>query len=242
MWQRLLWRRRWRRLQQARQTAAGQCLSPVMAEWLQQPLPRPSQPLDELKLLAIDLETTGLDATNGAILSFGWVAIEHGHIRLDSADHRLINAAADVGASATIHGIRDCDQDQGETLTPVLDELFGHLQGRWPVFHHGALDLAFLDAACRRHWGCGCPLFYIDTLQWQQQRLRQQHGGELHQALHLSAVMDNLNLPLRRAHNALDDAQSCAEVCLALSRLTHARFGDCAQLWLQPAGSHQPTP
>ena len=61
----------------ARDKAARSARGPL-ADYYKVPLQPPSTPADELRLLAIDIETTGLDAARDAWLSVGFVPVD-GH-------------------------------------------------------------------------------------------------------------------------------------------------------------------
>ena len=221
--------RRWHKLQRHRTTAAAILTggdsgpAPELLHVLQQPLPDPSTPLTQLDFLAIDLETSGLDAQRDEIISVGWVPISNGRIQLTGSAHWLVAAAQSGGPSAGIHGIRDCDRHQGIPLNTVLAHLYTALHQRWPVFHHAALDLGFLNRACHQHWHTTWPTLYVDTLRWQRRR---QQRAESAGQLNLSRVMEHHQLPTRTAHNALDDALSCAEVFIALIAQYRACIGD----------------
>ncbi|MFU8877295.1 MAG: 3'-5' exonuclease, partial [Wenzhouxiangellaceae bacterium] len=48
-------------------------------------LPSPATPVSQAPMLAIDLEMTGLAPDRDAIITIGWVPIEHGRIMLEQA-------------------------------------------------------------------------------------------------------------------------------------------------------------
>lgn len=197
---------------------------------LDTPLPEPASALSSLKLLAIDLETTGLKPQHDEIISIGWVPMEAGRIHIAGSGHHIILPESSVGQSAVIHGIRDCDRHDGIPLAQGLQHLFTALKGRWPVFHHGGLDLGFLNQACRQLWQQDWPTLYFDTLQWQRRRFLQRHKPIKNNSLQLTNVLRHHQLPQRQAHNALDDAQSCAEVMLALCKKSQAMVDQVAQI------------
>jgi len=244
-WSWLSWRqRRWQRLQRQRQALAqqlaantsdrGAVLAHPLARTLAAPLPNSDCAIADVDCLAIDLEATGLDPTHDEIISIGWVPIRAGVIQIAGSDHLIVSPRRQVGQSATIHGIRDCDRDSGIALEEALGQLFTALAHAIPVFHHGRLDLGFIDRACRNLCGCAWPTLYLDTLQWQYQRQQRRQNERAHGAFQLSAVLEHHHLPLRHAHNALDDAQSCAEVLIALTRKARTHLADVAAIW-QPS-------
>ena len=57
-----------------------------------------------LRLLAVDLETTGLDPQRDEILSIGMVPVDGLSIVLSGARHMVVRGARSVGQSAVVHG------------------------------------------------------------------------------------------------------------------------------------------
>lgn len=196
--------------------------------------PDPCQRVVDAPLLAVDLEMTGLDARSDEIVSLGWVAIDQGAIDLSSAREIRVSRSSgvSVGHSATIHGLRDCDLGDQPDLDHGLRALLAAVRGRIAVFHHAALDLAFLDRACRRHVGQAWPTPFIDTLQWFRKRLHLARPAD-HAArgeATLAAASRHFGLVQRSRHGALEDALSCAELVLALGHQSRARLVEVARL------------
>ena len=219
---------RWLRMLRVRATAARDC--PPLRESLRAPLPRPGERVRQTRLLAVDLEMTGLDPQSDAILSIGWVPIDAGAIDLGASGEVAVATGETVGDSATIHGIRDCDRDQGVGIEPALAELVNALAGRVAVFHHVPLDTAFLDRALRETFGIGWLWPAVDTLDW----FRRREMGRDHEVAdaptRLDAVREHYALAPRSSHNALDDALSCAEVGLILAAHSRAKLIDVCTL------------
>lgn len=193
--------------------------------------PAPALPVEEAPLLAIDLEMTGLDPERDEIVSIGWVPIDAGVIALAGAQEcRLSRRRRDsVGASATIHGLRDCDLADAGSPELALNALEKALRGRVAVFHHAPLDLAFLERSLaesvQKHWQA--PV--IDTLAWYCRRRRLSGAGEAGlESFTLEAACRHHELIVRSQHNALADALSCAELLLALARSSHSRLIEVA--------------
>lgn len=211
---RRLWHRR----------AAGPALRALWSA----PLPARGALCGELPWLAVDLETTGLDARCDSIISIGWVAIDGGAVRLDSARRHLLRSANGVGQSAAIHGIRDAELAGAEPLEVALAALLAAARGRVLVFHHAALDLAFLDRACRAQHGAPllCPA--VDTLQLEWRRLHRPGKPLERGALRLHACRRRYGLPDYPAHDALTDALATAELLLAwIAQSGKPTLGDC---------------
>ncbi|MEL6178127.1 MAG: exonuclease domain-containing protein, partial [Myxococcota bacterium] len=102
-WRRLGWR--WRA---SRVRSEGPLRGVVEAG-----MPDMAQPLSKARLLALDLEMTGLDAKRDAIVSIGFVPVDGRTIVMSGARRFLVQVEGSVGHSATIHGIRDVDLQRG---------------------------------------------------------------------------------------------------------------------------------
>jgi DNA polymerase III subunit epsilon len=105
-------------------------------------------PLDRLRLLAVDLETTGLSPAHDQVLAVGWVPVDGLRIDLSGAQRHVVRRD-DPGDAVTIHGLTHDDLEEGRPLTEVLAELRRALAGRVLLAHHAPFELAFLAAALR---------------------------------------------------------------------------------------------
>lgn len=184
--------------------------------YLRTPPPPADTPADSLPMLTLDLETTGLDPGSDAILSYGWVPVDAGSITLAGARHILVRADRDVGASATIHGITDDELATGISPASALDDLFTALTGRVLLAHHARLEVGFVAAATERAYGIRPPFVVVDTMETERRIQTTPWVPEPRPgSLRLWAARERYRLPVYRAHNALADAQSCAELHLA---------------------------
>ncbi|MEL4358185.1 MULTISPECIES: exonuclease domain-containing protein [unclassified Luteococcus] len=175
-----------------------------------------STPADQLRLLAVDVETTGLDPKTDRLLSIGFVPVDGQAIRLAGAGHLVIRSDAEVGQSATIHRITDDQLAAGVEPAEALTALLTALRGRLLLAHHAVIETGFLDVAMRRVWGAGVPIPTVDTMQLQYQLLTKGFDDEPPPgALRLWGARDQYGLPRYRAHEALTDALACAELYLA---------------------------
>ena len=193
----------WRRRRLARRAPAG-----PLRDFLATP-PRPGA------LLAVDVETTGLDARTDHLLSIGWVPVDEGRIRLSGATRLVVSADAEVGRSATIHGITDDDLGHGIALREALDLTLAALTGRTMVAHHAPVEEGFLGAAVLATYGVR-PLFTtVDTLVVERERMARRGEEPGPGALRLPACLERHGLPAAPLHDALSDALACAELHLA---------------------------
>lgn len=168
-------------------------------------------------LISVDLEMTGLDATENHIIAIGWTQLDGGRIRLASNRHILINTEQSVGHSAAIHELTDSDVAEGVPLEVGLEALIEAARGRVWIFHHAGLDVAFLKQACLAWAGVSLPFMVLDTMKMEME-IRKRRNLPLHHGdLKLGSLRSKYNLPDYTAHNALIDACATAELLMAIA-------------------------
>ena len=190
-------------------------------------------PLAQVQLLAVDLETTGLDARRHEVLSVGSVPVLGGEVLLAGAAHRRVRPAGGVGESAVVHGLTDDELADAPPVEQVLPELLHTLTGpprRVLLAHLARVETGFLDAACRRAYGAGVRLEVVDTLKLELRLLRTRRQHLPDGALRLDACRRRHRLPRYRPHSALTDALACAELFLAQCAELEGRLGRPATL------------
>ncbi|SHJ24335.1 DNA polymerase-3 subunit epsilon [Tessaracoccus bendigoensis DSM 12906] len=189
-----------------------------LRHYLATPPPPRTCPIEDLPLLAIDFETTGLDADRDHIVSAGMLDVEGLTIPLGSAANILVNPGHDVGQSAVIHQLTDDELlADGVPLAEALDLVFDRLAGRVLLAHHCAVEVGFLTVAVRRLHGIQIDLPAIDTLTLGHRALGmdEDHPPD---ALRLWRLRRRSSLPTYRGHDAVVDALACAELWLALAQ------------------------
>jgi DNA polymerase III subunit epsilon len=214
---RLLDRRRTRLLRSAP--------SGPLRDYLSQPFPAPSTGHTDLRLLAVDLETTGLDPRRDGILSIGFVPVDGARITLAGARQVLVKATREVGQSAAIHGLTDDALAGGAPLEQALGIVLAALAERVLLAHHAAIERAFLSAACVQVFGTDVPFPSVDTMVLERRLLEAGSGHEPPpDSLRLQTSRDRRGLPRYRSHEAMTDALACAELYLAqVSALGHGQ-------------------
>lgn len=205
-----------------------------LRRYLETPPPGPSTPLADLPLLAMDVETTGLDPRRDRVLSVGLIPVDGNRIVLGGAGSMLLrphDALDDddgVGQSATVHGITDDAVASGVGVEAFLDGIFTALTGRVLLAHYTPIEVDFLGALCAAAHGVRPPLLAVDTLELHRRVL----GGGIDmgfapepdpRALRLWGARERYGLPRYRAHDALVDALACAELYLAQAAELHDR-------------------
>ncbi|KAA6185994.1 3'-5' exonuclease [Thiohalocapsa marina] len=201
------WRRRWR----LRKQPPG-----PLCDYLSRPFPSPRTDYREVEYVAVDLETTGLNARRDQILSIGWVVLSGTRIDLSTASHRLVRVQGDIPAeSAVIHQITDDVAATGTDLAAALPEFLCALSGRVMIAHHAHVERCFLGAACKQLFGGGLLVPTVDTQAIARRILERRQVAFKASDLRLHALGERYNLPRYGAHNALSDALAAAELFLA---------------------------
>jgi len=175
-------------------------------------------PLFALDAVALDLETTGLDAAKVRIVQIGAVPVSRAQLREDEAYERLVDPGAPIPMSATaIHGIGDAMVAEAPKLPSIWSEFVRLLDGRVVIGHTIGFDLTVLANESRRH-----------RLPWRKPRalcvrmLAAVAAPSL--ASHsLDALASWLGLETRNRHRALGDAEAAGLIFLALLPHLEAR-------------------
>ena len=181
-------------------------------------LPERSAAFEDVEFVALDIETTGLDAATADMLSVGWVVLRGGRVSLKTARSWLVQPSGDVGHSASVHGLTDTVVRAGQNWGVVLDKIVKVLRGCVLVVHHAGLDKALLDRMCQQRYGAKLFVPVVDTLELELRRQRRAHHLEENRSLRLGELRDAYNLPRYGAHDALSDAVATAELLIAMVR------------------------
>ena len=212
MWQRLFGKDFMRR-HALRHTPDG-----PLHQYLSTPFPGAASACGDIEIVALDLETTGLDTANDRILSVGMITLQGMTVRPGTAWHQLVRANRDIPAdSVSIHRITDDQSAQGLPVQQVIPGILERLAGRIMLAHHAVIEQQFIDRACRRLYGSGflAPLIDTEVLARRlfERRNRPYRPGDLR----LARLRERYHLPRYKAHNALSDALAAAELFLAIS-------------------------
>lgn len=179
-------------------------------------VPAPATPAAQLRLLAVDVETTGLDPAVDAVLSVGFVPVDAGEIVLAGARGLVLRGAGEVGQSATIHRLTDDviagGSDRAEAVAATLDAL----AGRVLLAHHAPIETRFLSRACQELFGAPFVTPVIDTMLLAHRLVAPGFNDEPKvDELRLWNARRRYHLPRYAAHSAVTDALACAELYLA---------------------------
>lgn len=185
-------------------------------DFLSVPFPALDTPIDELPILAVDFETTGLDAKADKLLSVGFVALDQEQIKLNSSYHQIIKAKTKLEESnVIIHQITDAQKEQGLPLGTVVEILLKAFAGKVMLVHFARIERQFLQQACLELYGFKPDFPMIDTLVVAKRKLDKRDVAYDPSELRLSSLRHQYKLPDHHGHDALNDAVATAELLLA---------------------------
>jgi len=179
-------------------------------------LPRADTGFEDVEFVALDIETTGLDAATAEMLSVGWVVVRRGRVDLESAESHIVRPSGGVGRSASVHGLTDTIVEMGQERSVVIDRIVTVLTGRVLLVHHADLDKRLLDRLCHEHFGAHLLVPVVDTLALEHRRQQRRHHVNEKRSLRLADLRDAYHLPRYDAHDSLVDALSTAELLIAM--------------------------
>ncbi|WP_051201918.1 exonuclease domain-containing protein [Ferrimonas senticii] len=202
--------------QQRQQLLDRRDLPPQLLALLQSPLPAPTTALTELPLLALDLETSGLDANCDHILSLGYLPLNQRRWCLNKAQLQHVAAADKVCAdSAVINHITPEMLSHAQPLRQCLLALFEQMIGRAVVVHGRCIEQQFIEHWLWQHYRIKqLPILWFDTLHIEKAR-QLDPERQLNGDFSLAAVRSDYQLPSYPSHHPTTDALACGELLLA---------------------------
>ena len=175
--------------------------------------------------VSLDCETTGLNTRTDEIISIGAVRIVGNRIMTSERLELLVRPERGIsGESVRIHRLRESDVAQGLPIDDAMKQLLHFIGSRPLVGYYLQFDVAMINRALFPLLGQGLPqakievsALYYDYKFRQLPAYRQQDNADID--LRFSTLMNELNLPLREAHDALNDAVMAALAFIKLRQL-----------------------
>ncbi|WP_249978662.1 3'-5' exonuclease [Vreelandella olivaria] len=195
----------------------------ALKQFFAAPLPDPETPISQVPLVALDMETTGLDERHHGIVSIGVVPFTLDRIKLSERRYWVVKPPRPLDeASIAYHHITHSEIAEAPDLEDILDELLGALEGRLVVVHFRNIERPFLDTAVKERRGEGVMFPMIDTMSLEARLHRQTLWARFRRwlgrppvSIRLHASRDRYGLPAYQGHHALVDALATAELLQA---------------------------
>jgi DNA polymerase-3 subunit epsilon len=179
----------------------------------------------EQEWVALDCETTGLNVRTDEIISIGAVRIVGNRIMTSERLELLVRPERGVSAeSVRIHRLRERDLAEGLPIDEAMKQLMRFIGSRPLVGYFLEFDVAMLNRAIWPLLGLGLPQpkievsrLYYDYKFKQLPAYQQQDNADID--LRFVTLMNDLGLPQRDAHDALNDAIMAALAFIKLRQL-----------------------
>jgi len=182
-------------------------------------------PVEHLRFVVLDSETTGLDPRTDRLITIGAVAVCAHEIVLEDSFDALLKVAENTSA-VTVHGITRDEARHGLDEEDALVRFLDYLQDGVIVGHHIGHDIGTLDAGYERGWGFRTVNRSLDTmdLTLHLERAGAFAGRPPIRSFTLDALCDMFAVIPHDRHTAGGDAFLTAQVFLRLLKLA-ARHG-----------------
>jgi DNA polymerase-3 subunit epsilon len=213
---------------------------PRLQAYYRQPPPVADQPVGQTPLLALDLETSGLDDHRDAIISIGFIPFDAHRIRCSGAANWIVRPDRPIPESAvTIHGITHADTQSAPGFDAYFAPLLQAMAGKVIVAHCSDIERRFLTMASIRLTGHPLVFPTIDTMFIEAVRhplprsslFQRWFGKPDRPSLRLDAARTRYGLPAYRPHHALTDALATAELFQAQLQYGFTSQTPLSQLW-----------
>jgi DNA polymerase III subunit epsilon len=177
--------------------------------------------------VALDCETTGLDRQRDQIISIGAVRIVGNRLLTSQRLELLVRPERALSAdSVRVHRLRESDVAQGMNPEQAMRLLLAFVGSRPLVGYFLEFDVAMLNREIWPLLGVRLPQAKIEVsamyYDFMNRKLpAHQRGGAID--LRFATMMEQLDLPLRDAHDALNDAVMAGLAFIKLRQLVAAR-------------------
>lgn len=161
--------------------------------------------------ICLDTETTGLNVDTEEIISIGAVKIVGNRILTSERLELLIRPDKKVSAGAVkVHRLREQDLLSGVKPEEAMTRLMNFIGSRPLVGYFLEFDEAMVNKTLRRMIGIGLPQPKIEVSSLYYDYKSRQIPDHLREMtridLRFATMMHDLGLPLREAHDAINDA------------------------------------
>jgi len=205
----------------------GESIAPLLKRFYAGGTVSGETPISDVPFVALDLETTGMNAEHHGIVSIGLVPFTLARIQCPCSRYWVLRPRRPLSEnSIAIHRITHAELRHAPDLLEILPELLEALAGRVAVVHYRGIERPFLRRAVRDRLGEGLEFPVVDTMDlearvhrgWKASpvvRFLADLVGRHPQSLRLAQSRARYNLPLYGAHHALTDALASAELLQA---------------------------
>jgi DNA polymerase-3 subunit epsilon len=177
-------------------------------------------PIDQVRFVVLDSETTGLNPRTDRIITIGAVVVSAHEILLEDSFNALLKVAKNTSAVA-VHGVTRDESRGGLDEEDALARFLDYLRDGVIVGHHIGHDVDTLDAGYERGWGFRTMNRSLDTmdLTLHLERDGAFAGRPPIRQFTLDALCEMFGVIPHDRHTASGDAFLTAQMFLRLLRL-----------------------
>lgn len=188
------------------------------------------EPAPAEEWVALDCETTGLDVRQDEIISVGAVRIRGNRLLTSERLELLVRPTGRVSPeSVRIHQLRQRDLADGIPAREAIEQVLAFVGSRPLVGYYLEFDVAMLNRLVRPLVGIALPQPCIEVSGLYYDYKYQQDPNR-YIDLRFATLMQDLGLPTREAHRALNDAVMAGLAFLKLRALGYGPPLRCADL------------
>lgn len=166
------------------------------------------RPLEEVRFVALDTETTGLNPRTDRILSIGAIGIVNFGLHADDSFEAVLHQDNQNNEAIAIHEITPGQSKLGANKTETLKSFLTYLDDAVIIGHHVEFDRQILSAAYQRNFGFSLLNRSYDTVNLV--RRVDTHFSEpglfKPEDLSLENLCQRYHLELHDRHTAMGDA------------------------------------
>ena len=182
-------------------------------------------PIDQVRFVVLDSETTGLDPRKDRLITIGAVCVICGDIVLEDSFEAMLKVSHNTSA-VTVHGVTRDEALAGLDEPEALVQFLAYLKDGVIVGHHIGHDVETFNAGYERHFGFRMRNVSLDTmdLTLHLEKDGAFAGREEIRSFTLDSLCTLFGVVPHDRHTAPGDAFITAQVFQRLLRLA-GRFG-----------------
>ncbi len=123
----------------------------------------PETPIEQVRFVVLDSETTGLDPRKDRIITIGAIAVIDHEILIEDSYEALLKVEYNSSA-VTVHGVTREESRDGLDEPVALEQFRTYLGGGVIVGHHIGHDVDTFNAGYERHFGFKLENPSLDTM------------------------------------------------------------------------------
>ncbi len=180
-------------------------------------------PLEQIRFVALDTETTGLDTIKDNVLSIGAIAIQDNAIIIKDALEIIVNAKQTGDNTAIkIHGLLPDEVEEGTLHVEAIKQFLDFLDTDVIVAHHTQFDVTMLSKMLQQYIpNIDLYNYNLDTavLARYIDKEAEPNNYFLKYRYDLDSLCDRYNIRTTDRHTAWGDAFITAQLFLKLTRM-----------------------